>query len=140
MLCSFRGNVWQVCLLCPVLLDTGERRHLTSRRHLPPQTDKVRFYYCSIINLLCSLIIDDEYDVSTRQLQTLFTCWCHVWCLRFWRDNLVVDVRQMISLSLFMVVALCLMYMASFTFLLCQLDSQVSTLVFFMTLSGGLLQ
>ena len=31
-----------------------------------------------------------------------------------------------------MVGALCLMYMASFTFLLCQLDSRVSTLVFFM--------
>ena len=34
--------------------------------------------------------------------------------------------------SLFMVGALCLIYVASFTFLLCQLDSQVSTLVFFM--------
>ena len=31
-----------------------------------------------------------------------------------------------------MVGALCLMYMASFSFLLCQLDSRVSNLVFFM--------
>ena len=55
-------------------------------------------------------------------------------CLRFRQNNLVVDGRQMISLvsvhgrgSLFDN-----MYIASFTFLLCLLDSQVSTLVFFM--------
>ena len=62
----------------------------------------------------------------------MFTYWCHECCLRFRQDNLVVDGRQMVSLvsvhgrgSLFDI------YIASFTFLLCQLDSRVSTLVFF---------
>ena len=41
---------------------------------------------------------DDEYDVSTRQLRALFTYWCHMCWLRFRRDNLVVDGRQMVSL------------------------------------------
>ena len=47
------------------------------------------FINCSIINLLWSLIVDDECDVSTRHLRALFTYWCHVCCLRFQRDNLV---------------------------------------------------
>ena len=77
--------------------------------------------------------MEDEYDGSTHHLRALFTYWCHVCCLGFWRDTLVVDGRQMVSLisvhgrgSLFDI------YIASFTFLLCQLDSRVSTLVFFM--------
>ena len=41
---------------------------------------------------------DVEYDVSIHQLRTLFTYWCHVCCLRFRRDNLIVDGRQMVSL------------------------------------------
>ena len=44
------------------------------------------------------LKVEDEYDVSIRQLRTLFTYWCHVCCLRFWRDDLIVDGRQMVSL------------------------------------------
>jgi len=40
----------------------------------------------------------EEYDVSIRQLRTLFTYWCHVCCLRFRRDNLIVDGRQVVSL------------------------------------------
>ena len=48
--------------------------------------------------------------------------------LRFQRDKLVVDGGQMVSL----VLVGALIYTASFIFLLCQLDSRVSTLVFFM--------
>ena len=40
----------------------------------------------------------DEYDVSTHQLLALFTYWCHVCWLRFRRDKMVVDGRQMVSL------------------------------------------
>ena len=43
-------------------------------------------------------MVEDEYDVSTRQLRALFTYWCHVCCLRFLRDNLVVDGRHVVSL------------------------------------------
>ena len=57
-----------------------------------------RVVYCSIINLLWSFIVKGEYDVSNRHLRVLFTYWCHVCCLRFRRDNLVVDGRQMVSL------------------------------------------
>ena len=92
-----------------------------------------RMVYCNIIKLTLEFNVEDEYDVSIRQLWTLFTYWCHVCCLIFWRDNLVVDGRQMVSL--FKIGALCFMYMASFTFLLCQLDSWVSILVFFMDTS-----
>ena len=82
-----------------------------------------RMVYCSIINLLWSSV---SYG-------TLITYWCHVCCLRFRRDNLIVDGRQMVSLiSVHGRGSLSLTYMASFTFLLCQLDSRVSTLVFFM--------
>ena len=42
--------------------------------------------------------VEDEYDVSICQLQTLFMYWCHVCCLKFRRDNLVVDGWQMVSL------------------------------------------
>ena len=51
-----------------------------------------------MIYLLWSFICRSEYNVSVRQLRTLFTYWCHVCCLRFRRDNLVVDGRQMVSL------------------------------------------
>ena len=44
------------------------------------------------------LNVEDEYDVSIRQLRTVFTYWCHVCCLRFRRDNLIVDGRQMVFL------------------------------------------
>ena len=37
-------------------------------------------------------------DVSAHQLRALFMYWCHVCWLRFQRDNLVVDGRQMVSL------------------------------------------
>ena len=43
------------------------------------------------------LNVEDVYDVSTRHLRTLFTYWCHVCCLRFRPDNLVVDGKQMVS-------------------------------------------
>ena len=49
---------------------------------------------------------------------------CSFTGVRFRWDNLVVDGRQMVSL----VGALCLIYIASFTFLLCHLDSQVNIL------------
>ena len=50
--------------------------------------------YCSIISLTLELNVEDEYDVSIHQLWTLFMYWCHVCCLRFRRDNLVVDVYR----------------------------------------------
>ena len=46
-----------------------------------------RMVYCSMICLLWSFFCRSEYDVSVRQLRTLFTYWCHVCCLRF-RQNL----------------------------------------------------
>ena len=48
--------------------------------------------------LTLELNVEYEYEVSIRQLRTLFTYWCHVCCLRFRRDNLIVDGRQMVSL------------------------------------------
>ena len=54
--------------------------------------------YLSMIYLLWSFICRSEYDVSTRHLRALITYWCHVCCLRFWRDDLIVDDRQMVSL------------------------------------------
>ena len=42
-----------------------------------------RMVYCSIINLLWSLIVIDEYDVLILHLRAFFTYWCHVCCLRF---------------------------------------------------------
>ena len=44
------------------------------------------------------LKVEDDSDVSIRQLRTLFTYWCHMCCLRFRQDNLIVDGRQMVSL------------------------------------------
>ena len=43
-------------------------------------------------------MVDDVHDVSTRQLRALFTYRCHVCWFTFWRDNLVVNGRQMVSL------------------------------------------
>ena len=50
------------------------------------------------VQLTLELNVEDVYDVSIRHLRTLFMYWCHVCCLRFWRDNLIVDGRQMVSL------------------------------------------
>ena len=57
-----------------------------------------RMVYLSMIYLLWSIICRNEYNVSTRHLRALITYWCHVCCLRFRRDNLIVDGRQMVSL------------------------------------------
>ena len=56
--------------------------------------------YCTRVVLLTyfGALCRSEYDVLVRKLRTLFTYWCHVCCLRFRRDNLVVDGRQMVSL------------------------------------------
>ena len=35
-----------------------------------------RIIYCSIILLTLELNVEDEYNVSIRQLRTLFTYWC----------------------------------------------------------------
>ena len=51
-----------------------------------------------MIYLLLEHICRSEYDVSTRRLRALITYWCHVCCLRFRRDDLIVDGRQMVSL------------------------------------------
>ena len=51
-----------------------------------------------MIYLLWSIFCRSEYDVSTRRLRALITYWCHVCCLRFRRDDLIVDGRQMVSL------------------------------------------
>ena len=70
--------------------------------------------------------ISFEMSVSTHHLHALLVmCW-----FIFWRDNLAVGGRQMVSLvhgwgSLFAIYS----HIASFTFLMCQLDSRVSTLV-----------
>ena len=61
--------------------------------------------------LTLELYVEYEYDISIRQLRTLFTYWCHICCLRFRRDNLIVDGRRWYPWG-----ALYLMYMASFTF------------------------
>ena len=50
-----------------------------------------RMVYCMIWLILKQNFVD-EYDVSTSQLRVLFTYWCHVCWLRFWRDKLVVNV------------------------------------------------
>ena len=44
---------------------------------------KFNYVYCSIIYLTLELNVEDEYDVSIRQLRSLFTYWCHVCCLFF---------------------------------------------------------
>ena len=59
---------------------------------------KTTFKIVVSVNLLWNLIVDDEYDVLTSHLRALFTYLCHMCCLRFRRDNLVVDGRQMVSL------------------------------------------
>ena len=51
-----------------------------------------------MIDLIWNLFCRSKYDVSVRHLRALFTYWCPVCCLRFRRDNLVVDGRQMVSL------------------------------------------
>jgi len=80
-----------------------------------------RMVYCSIINLLLSLM----------SKSTTFRSLNYGPC-SFRRDHLIVDGRQVVSLMYVHGRALCLMYMAWFTFLLCQLDSWVSDFVFFM--------
>ena len=42
-----------------------------------------RMVYCSIILITLELNVEDEYNVSIRQLRTLFTYRCQVCCLRF---------------------------------------------------------
>ena len=49
-----------------------------ARSHYTTQHNQSPFYIVVGFNLLWSIIVDDEYDVSTRQLQALFTYWCHV--------------------------------------------------------------
>ena len=46
-----------------------------------------RLVYC-MIELPLEHKFVDEYDISIRQLRTLFTYWCHVYWLRFRHDNL----------------------------------------------------
>ena len=43
-------------------------------------------------------IVCEAFGVLTHQLCVLVTYWCHMRQLRFWRDNLAVDGRQMASL------------------------------------------
>ena len=57
---------------------------------------KTTFKIVVQVSLLWNLIVNDEYDVSTSHLRALFTYWCHECCLRFRRDNLVVNGRQMV--------------------------------------------
>ena len=98
--------------------------HLHSETALSSEDKKCVFRY----NLLTlERNVEDEYDISVRQLRTLFTYWCHVCCLRYQWDNLVVDCRQMVSLiSIHSRGSL-----SNVTFLLCQLDLRVSISVFF---------
>ena len=83
-------------------MERGDYEHSTMQRTYTNRVSQQR--YCSwfqkwfIVVLTLELNVEDEYDVSIRQLRALFTYWCHVCCLRFRRGNLVVDGRQMVFL------------------------------------------
>ena len=88
-----------------------------------------RMVYCSIINLIWSLV---------SKMSTTFRSVSYGPCSRTGVTCVASDFGRIFWLWMagrwypWSLEALCLMYMASFTFLLCQLDSRVSIFVFFM--------